>query len=232
MRTWTCKRCGLDTSADHQPGDCIAALRKYTNRLADQVAKMVGERITLWKTIDDLKAAAKKSTPQASDPGWRSYAEGAHIRENFIKSHHLHADKRFSWAAQVLAPDGSAPAPQEFRVYKSPPVGWRRRKDTHELVKVVPATQRAERLVVRHQNEQAFVRSPAEVEVLTEPAIPRNGEIWCNRRCSKPFAQMAGIAHANFEVHGSSWDGDATSQALLAERVACGCLTPVNFGRG
>lgn len=45
MRTWTCKRCFLETSADHSPNDCLSALRSRVSKLEtirdDNVASMV-----------------------------------------------------------------------------------------------------------------------------------------------------------------------------------------------
>lgn len=243
-RSWTCKRCGLTTSADHTPGDCIAALRKYTNVLADQVAKMVGERVTLWKTILDLKAAAQRpqsvdaffpvekmvtldswaafkddvnKSPGSIPPGTYEYKYGEGPIGEAIKDH----VDRIARARQVLAPDGSAPA----SVTKAPPVGWRRSKHNGILLLVKPCTHRPERVVVQYGEGQNWVvRHTGEIDRDTIPAIPRDGEVWAQNTCPKH--------HMMTPTGPSTWRISASNVPYGHARVACGCLHPVNFGRG
>ena len=56
-----------------------------------------------------------------------------------------------------------------------------------------------------------------------EPAVPREGEVWEYAPCQ---------THEREVAVRRSWSWSFASQPFMLEYVACGCLVPVNFGKG
>lgn len=55
MTSWECKRCFLQTSADHKPADCISALRTAFRKAIFEVKQLTA-------TVEELRAHQPKPT--------------------------------------------------------------------------------------------------------------------------------------------------------------------------
>lgn len=63
IRSWECKRCFLQTSADHRPVDCISALRA-------RLGEIGRERDRLVATLQDVKRPLPVEPKMKIDPNW------------------------------------------------------------------------------------------------------------------------------------------------------------------
>lgn len=119
--------------------------------------------------------------------------------------------------------------PGTVGVSSIPPARWFRVKETGELVGTGSCKSEACRL---HQNSRGGLDSHLPSEL--EPAIPRRGEWWQKRECPNIHGKPCPQVSWRYDPIQWSYSADVTCEGHGAEICAalCGCLEPVNFGKG